>query len=65
MTHEHAVAFAIAFFEARNRAFWKFWTGNGPEPRDEDYGYCQGWFQVGEHRIGAHEYAPGPTYSVD
>jgi hypothetical protein len=65
MTHDQAVAIATERFNARCRALMSFWLNGGTEPNDSDYGYDHGWIRVGEHGIGAHDYAPGPTYNRD
>lgn len=65
MTRQQAIEVAKTKFAARCAALWKFWTEGGREPNDTDFDFHHGWFSVGEYQIGAHEYAPGPTYSVD
>jgi hypothetical protein len=64
--HEQAVAMAKAYFKAVCRAEMDYWMDRSKiEPKREDYGFKHGWFQWNGHSIGAHEYAPGPTYNVD
>ncbi len=63
MTHSKAVQIAIELHNARCNAFWSFWLNGGIEPKDEDFAFKHGWYEIEGHRIGAHDYAPGPTYS--
>jgi hypothetical protein len=65
MTRNQAIEIAIARHNDRCHAFWQFWMDRGQEPKDEDFGFHHGWFQVGGFNIGGHEYAPGPTYNQD
>jgi hypothetical protein len=60
-----AVEIAKSRHADRCRAWWHFWTHGGREPNDLDFGFHHGWFDIAGHSIGAHEYAPGPTYNVD
>jgi hypothetical protein len=65
MTREFAINLAIAQHKDRCKAWHKYWMNGGQEPRDENWGFHHGWFQIADYSIGAHEYAPGPTYNVD
>lgn len=63
MTFEQATEIATARHNERTAAFWQFWTVGGQEPKDEDFGFHHGWFSIDGFSIGAHDYAPGPTYN--
>jgi hypothetical protein len=65
MTRNQVIEMARAFHDARCRAWHRFWMNGGVEPDDHDWGFHHGWFSMAGHNIGAHEYAPGPTYNVD
>jgi hypothetical protein len=66
MSREEAIEVAKRRHRARCAALRSAWMIDPRlEPRDEDYGYRHGWFNIYGHSIGAHEYAPGPTYDGD
>jgi len=65
MNRSDAIKIATDNHNARCRAWWNFWTHGGKEPNDMDFGFRHGWTDIGGFSIGAHDYAPGPTYNVD
>jgi hypothetical protein len=65
MTRSEAIEIAKDQHNKRCRAWHYFWMHGGKEPNDLDFGFHHGWTDIAGHSIGAHEYAPGPTYNYD